>query len=89
MGAINHQTTMRGLWTLFYYHDIILNEAFLVRLDTDMSRKVFIFNFWRRHVQESPSCQPPKLARHVAMQRHRLKAWSGKARIYGRYNVIV
>ncbi|CAL1169777.1 unnamed protein product [Cladocopium goreaui] len=43
-------------------------------LDTDMSRKVFIFNFWRRHVPESPSCQPPKLARHVAMQRHRLKA---------------
>eukprot|EP00435_Cladocopium_sp_Y103_P011780 s1452_g3.t1 len=42
-------------------------------LDTDMSRKVFIFNFWRRHVPEPPSCQPPQLARHVAMQRHRLK----------------
>ncbi|CAK8993262.1 unnamed protein product [Durusdinium trenchii] len=44
-----------------------------VWLDSDESRKVFIFNFWRRHRPTAPSCQEPCLARHVAMQPHLLQ----------------
>lgn len=43
-----------------------------VWLDSDRQRRVFIFNFWRRHRPEAPDCQRPQLERHLAMQRHKV-----------------
>eukprot|EP00929_Paragymnodinium_shiwhaense_P026149 TRINITY_DN15604_c0_g1_i1.p1 TRINITY_DN15604_c0_g1~~TRINITY_DN15604_c0_g1_i1.p1 ORF type:complete len:625 (+),score=72.22 TRINITY_DN15604_c0_g1_i1:178-2052(+) len=38
--------------------------------DSPSVRKVFVFNFWRRHVPEAPHCQRIDLHMHAAMKRH-------------------
>ena len=43
-------------------------------LDSEESRRVFVFNFWRRHAPEAPHCQRLDFQQHPAMQRHVLKA---------------
>jgi len=40
-----------------------------VELETARSRRVFIFNFWRRHTPAAPHCQRVDFARHVGMRR--------------------
>jgi len=44
-----------------------------VWLDTAEKRRVFVFNFWRRHRPEAPHCQRPDFDRHTAMRRLVLK----------------
>ncbi|CAE7275560.1 unnamed protein product [Symbiodinium natans] len=43
-------------------------------LDTKQTRRVFVFNFWRRHAPEPPHCQRLDFRKHPAMQRHILTA---------------
>ncbi|CAE7176758.1 unnamed protein product, partial [Symbiodinium necroappetens] len=39
-------------------------------LDSEQTRRVFVFNFWRRHAPEPPHCQRLNLQHHPAMRRH-------------------
>ena len=39
-------------------------------LDSEQTRRVFVFNFWHRHVPEPPHCQRLNLQHHPAMRRH-------------------
>lgn len=45
-----------------------------VDVETDRMRKIFVFNWWRRHVPSAPHCQQVDLARHSAMHRQLLHA---------------
>ncbi|CAE6936935.1 unnamed protein product [Symbiodinium sp. CCMP2456] len=39
-------------------------------LDSEQTRRVFVFNFWRRHAPEPPHCQRLNFQQHPAMRRH-------------------
>lgn len=57
----------RNRWAVFRAD--LFHGTLPVELERNRMRRVFIFNFWRRHVPGAPYCQPVDYSKHPAMRR--------------------